>query len=174
MAELRAWVLAQLLCNPQQDDRALIREFLEGYYGPAGKPIESYLDLVQNASKGFNLTCSSPRSVPFLDFKTLADAARLWQEAEQAVAGDAVLLPRVRMAHLPIRYVWLARWDALRKDCAAAGSAWPLSESRHAVAEEFRTVAAGIADKPWTKVTIMNEGGWTPAAFLSDVEAHGG
>ena len=28
MAELRSWVLAQLLWNPQQDDRALIKEFL--------------------------------------------------------------------------------------------------------------------------------------------------
>ncbi|HEU0038341.1 MAG TPA: DUF4838 domain-containing protein, partial [Verrucomicrobiae bacterium] len=30
LGELRAWVLAQLLWNPQQDDRALIKEFLEG------------------------------------------------------------------------------------------------------------------------------------------------
>src|SRR5665213_297296 len=39
MAELRAWLLAQMLWNPQQDDRVLIKEFLDGYYGPAGRPI---------------------------------------------------------------------------------------------------------------------------------------
>jgi hypothetical protein len=170
MAEMRAWVLAQLLCNPRQDDRALIREFLSGYYGPAGKPIESYLELVQQAAKGFNLTCFTQRDAPFLDFKTLAAAEKLWQQAEQAVAGDDELLARVRLGHLPVRYVWLARWDALRKDCAAAGTAWPLNESRHETAEEFRAVAAGVPGKPWTKVTAINEGASTPAAFLSQVE----
>ncbi len=41
MSELRAWVLAQLLWNPViKDDKRLIREFLEGYYGP--KPARSY------------------------------------------------------------------------------------------------------------------------------------
>jgi hypothetical protein len=40
MAELRAWVLARLMWNPRQDDRALIKEFLEGYYGKAAaRPI---------------------------------------------------------------------------------------------------------------------------------------
>lgn len=170
MAEMRAWVLAQLLCNPQQDDRALIHEFLDGYYGAAGKPIAEYMDIVHNASKGFNLTCFSPRDAPFLDLKALVDAERLWQQAEQAVGSDEELLARVRMGHLPVRCVWLERWDALRKAAAAANMAWPLSESRHEVAEEFRTVAAGVPGKPWTKVTVMNESGWTPTAFLSEVE----
>ena len=173
MAELRAWLLAQLMCNPRQDDRALIREFLDGYYGPAGKPIERYLELVQNASQGFNLTCYSSRDVPFLDFKTLLEAEKLWQQAEQAVAGDEELLARVRMGHLPVRYVWLARWDALRKDCAAAGASWPMSDSRKKVAEEWRVVTDGVPGKPWSKVTAMSEGGLTPDAFLSPFEKGG-
>ena len=58
MAELRAWVLAQLLWNPQQDDRALIKEFLRGYYGKrAGDLIERYLELMHDASQGFYLRC---------------------------------------------------------------------------------------------------------------------
>ena len=58
MAELRAWLLAQLLWNPQQDDQALIQEFLNGYYGEAAaKPICHYLDLMQDISKGSYLAC---------------------------------------------------------------------------------------------------------------------
>src|SRR6202012_5687610 len=58
MAELRNWLLGQLLWNPQQDDRALIQEFLNGYYGPAAaKPIRRYLDLMQEASRGYYLGC---------------------------------------------------------------------------------------------------------------------
>ncbi len=172
MAELRAWVLAQLLRNPQQDDRALIREFLDGYYGPAGKPIESYLELLYDASRGYNLTCYSPINAPFLHFKTLVDAEKLWQHAEQAVAGNEELLARVRMGHLPVRYVWLSRWDALRQECAAAGAQWPLNDSRQKVAEEWRAVADGVPGKPWTKVSVLNESGLTPENFLSHLETH--
>ena len=58
MGELRAWLLAQLLWNPQQNDRALIQEFLDGYYGTAAaRPIRRYLDLMHSASKGFYLAC---------------------------------------------------------------------------------------------------------------------
>ena len=41
MAELRAWVLAQLLWNPQQDDRALIKEFLRGLLRRRGQGTSS-------------------------------------------------------------------------------------------------------------------------------------
>jgi hypothetical protein len=173
MAEMRAWVLAQLLVNPRQDDRALIREFLDGYYGPASRPIQRYLQLLFKASRGYNLTCGSPVDAPFLEFKTLAKAEKLWQEAERAVAGDEELLARVRLGHLPVRYVWLARWDALRKQCAAAGTDWPLSDSRQKVAQEWRAVAGGVTGKPWTKVTRLNEGGLTPENFLSQIEKAG-
>ena len=88
MAELRAWVLAQLLWNPQQDDRALIKEFLRGYYGKrAGDIIERYLELMQRASKGFVLRCYLGKDAPYLRFKPLAAAERLWQQAEAAAAG---------------------------------------------------------------------------------------
>jgi hypothetical protein len=170
MAELRAWVLAQLLVNPRQDDRALIQEFLDGYYGPAGKPITAYMELLQKASRGYNLTCYSPSSAPFLKFATLAKAEGLWQQAERAVAGDDELLARVRMGHLAVRYVWLVQWDSLNKECAAAGARWPLNKSRRDVAEEWRGVANGVPNKPWTKVTALNEGGLTPDAFLAGVE----
>jgi hypothetical protein len=53
MSELRAWVLAQLLYNPYQDDRVLIKEFLEGYYGAAADKIRQYMDLMYAASKGY-------------------------------------------------------------------------------------------------------------------------
>jgi len=173
MAELRAWVLAQLLCNPQQDDRALIREFLNGYYGLAGGPIESYLELLQNASRGYNLACYSPTDAPFLGFKTLAAAEELWQEAEQVVGENENLLARIRLGHLAVRYVWLSRWDALRKECAATGAKWPLDDSRKKVAEEWRAVANGIPGKPWTKVTALDEAGLSPENFLSSIEKGG-
>ena len=167
MAEMRAWVLAQQMWNPQQDDRALIQEFLKGYYGKAAEPIWKYLELLNDASRGYNLTCGSPTGAPFLRFKTLAEAEKLWQQAEHTVADNQELLARVRLGHLPVRYVWLVRWDALQKECAAANATWPLPDSRTEVAREWRDVADGVPGKPWTKVTLLSEGGETPEKFLS-------
>lgn len=171
MSELRAWVLAQLLWNPQQDGRALIHEFLEGYYGADAAPhLRRYLDLMHEASLGHKLTCYSGTDAPHLRFKPLAESERLWQEAERAAVGDAELRTRVRLGHLPVRYVWLSRWDSLRKECADAGAMWPLSESRKQVADDWMDVANGVAGKEWTKVTLLNEGKLTPEKWAARFE----
>lgn len=168
MAELRAWVLAQLLWNPHQDDRALINEFLEGYYGPDAAPhLRRYLDLMHAASKGQNLTCYSPTDAPHLRFKPLAEAEKLWQQAETAAANSPEFLERIRLGHLAVRYVWLSRWAQLRKEADALGAAWPLPASRQQVAEDWLAVAKGVPGKPWTKMTLLNEGGLTPEKWAA-------
>jgi Domain of unknown function (DUF4838) len=170
MAELRAWVLAQLMWNPQQNDEALIQEFLDGYYGKAGKPIRKYMDLMYSRSKGFYLGCFLRKAPPHFKFEAMAAAEALWEEAEQSVASNPELLQRVRMAHLPIRAVWLNYWPTLRHDCWEKNLSWPLPDSRKAVADEWREVARGIPGKDWTVVHHMNESGQTVEQFL---EAHG-
>jgi hypothetical protein len=169
MAEMRAWILAQLLWNPKQDDGALIREFLDGYYGAAGRPLGRYLELMQKASQGYNLTCFAPTDTPFLRFEPLAQAEAIWQEAEHAVADDGELLARVRQGHLAVQCVWLARWDALREECSHAGAAWPFTVTRGELARQWLATAQGVPDKPWTKVTAVREGGLTPQAFVAQI-----
>jgi len=166
MAELRAWVLAQLLWNPRQDDRALIDEFLRGYYGPvAAQPIRRYLELMHEASRGVSLTCYSPTDARFLHFETLVQAEQLWRQAESRVAHDPELLTRVRLGHLPVLYVWLARWEELRRECQEKNQVWPLPESRKQVAEEWLAIARGVPEKSWTHVKLLSEGGLTPERF---------
>jgi hypothetical protein len=168
MAELRAWLLAQLLWNPNQDDRALIKEFVEGFYGRnAAGPINRYLELMHAASKGVFLRCSMPaRPLPHLSFSTLSQAEKLWQEAESACRQEPENLVRVRLAHLPVRCAFLKSWSRLRRECWEQNGTWPLPESRKVVAEEFRSVCEGMPGKPWTQVTVMNEPGLTVENFL--------
>ena len=167
MAELRAWVLAQLLWNPDQDAKALIDEFLQGYYGAAAAPhLRHYLDLMFKASQGHNLTCYSGTDAPFLRFEPLAAAEKLWQRAAAASADTPDFLQRVRLGHLAVRYVWLSRWEPLRKECTDAGAKWPLPESRKQVAADWMSVAKGVEGQSWTKITLLNEGGLTPAKWV--------
>jgi hypothetical protein len=171
MAELRSWVLAQLLWNPRQDDRKLIHEFLQGYFGiAAAKPISEYLDLVYGASKDFYLACFLRKDPPpYLEFKTLAPAERLWQAAEKAAASDPERLIRARIAHLPVRLAILRHWDRLREQCLQQNSTWPLSDSRKQVAADFEEVCRGYPDRDWTHVQTLSEGGAKVVDFLSKV-----
>lgn len=167
MSELRAWVLAQLLWNPKRDDRALIDEFLEGYYGSkAAKPIKDYMTLLYDASANHKLGCYSGPDAGFLNFKYLSKAEELWQQAEKAAGDEPDLLERVKIAYLPVGYVWLSRWDKLRKECEESGAQWPVANSQAEFAAGWRSVANGFNGKEWTKVTLLSEGGLTPEKFL--------
>ncbi len=170
MAEMRAWVLAQLMWNPKQDDRALIREFLNGYYGmDAGKLIYRYLELVHKSSEGLFLGCYLRKEPPIhLQFSVLGEAERLWQQTETATASDPEKLMRVRIAHLPVRYAFIKYWNWLRHDCWERNMVWPLPESRKAVADEFRTVCKGIEGKDWTHVRALSEHGLNVDDFLKE------
>lgn len=166
MAEMHAWVQAQLLWNPHQDDRALRKEFLQGYYGAAARPILAYMDLLAKAAKPVPMNIWIGPNAPFFDAKTVLAAERLWQEAERAVAGSPDLLWRVRIGHLGIRYVILSRWFLLRRKAEAARLAWPLPESRKAVADEWIARATGPGPTGWSAVTHMNESGLTPQNWV--------
>ncbi len=166
MSELRAWVLAQLLRDPSQDDRKLIAEFLDGYYGKAAKPIGQYLQLMSDAAKGLYIGCFSSPGASFLRFEVLSKAEKLWQQAEDAVKDQPELLWRVRQGRLPVWYTWLVRWTPLRRECLRAGAEWPVAASRKALAQEWLAVATGPGPERWAPMTLINEGGITPAAFV--------
>jgi hypothetical protein len=168
MAELRAWVLAQLMWNPQQNDKALIEEFVRGYFGVAAAPyIIEYLSRMHDASAGYRLTCFSPTNTRFHHYSVLSTAERLWQQAEEAAASQPEHHLRVIMARRPLWYVWLSRWDALRAECFQMKTRWPLPPTRKEAADHFTVVARGVESAPWTRITLLNESGLTVDDFVA-------
>jgi len=112
MALLKAWVLAKLLWNADRDANALIREFLNGYYGPAGPHVGKFLDLVHRdaaVDHQYYLGCFVNSDSPFPSWKTVKAAEQALQQALAAVAGQPALQQRVRLAHLPLTYMQLCR-----------------------------------------------------------------
>ena len=168
-AELRAWVLAQLLWNPYQDDKKLIYEFLEGYYGKAAPYIWQYMELMHKAVKNYYLSCYVPAKTPFFNFETLSKAENLWQKAEKAVKDNPEIYWRVRQAHMPVYYAFLNNWARLRIECARRGSKWPFSFSRKEIAQEWLSVVTGKGPTGWTPMTHVNEGGLTPQRFVESL-----
>jgi hypothetical protein len=170
MEELRAWLLAQLLWAPYQDDSKLINEFLTGYYGAkAARPIRQYMDLMAHKAAGYYMGCNSPLGAPFLDLPTITTAEKLWQQAESAVKNDPDMLWRVRQGHLPVQYAFLARWSYLRRKAVQSGARWPLPASRRAAAAEWLQAAIGPGPAGWQPMTAINEGQTAPAAFVAEL-----
>ena len=143
MAELRAWVLAKLLWNPALDAQELIDEFIVGYYGPAGPHIKDYLQITHDAveASGDHLGCFSQHTAKFLSFETLSKGWERLKAAEAAVRDNSDLRFRVQVAQMPIMYVFIMRWDEMRRACENAGAEWPMDESIKATFEKFMETA---------------------------------
>jgi hypothetical protein len=154
MAELRAWVLAKLLWNPNLDGQKLIDEFIAGYYGPAAPHIKNYLNVTHDAveAAGDWLGCFSEHTAKFLSFETLSKGWTHLKAAEQAVQNDPDLRFRVQVDQLPAMYVFMMRWDEMRDAAKAANADWPMPESIQDAYDHF----VEIAKKK--NITRLNEG----------------
>ncbi len=170
MSELRAWVLAQLLWNPYQDDRKLIREFLAAYYGkPSARYILDYFELIRQAARPHFVGISHADATPFLRFQILVQAERLWQRAENSARGNPDRLWRVRQARLPISFVWLSQWVGLQRQCRELGQPWPINPSRKAYAAQWLATVNEPGPAGWSPMTVMRESGQTPAEFTAQL-----
>lgn len=103
---LRPYYGMKLLWNPDLDADAVMREFLDGYYGPAAEPILDYITLIHDKVENENLHMhlyTNP-AMGYLTDEVVAEAEALFDRAEAAVAGDADLLERVKVARMPLVY----------------------------------------------------------------------
>jgi len=175
-AELRGWVLARLLWNPDRDPDALIREFLDGYYGPAAPWIAGYLQLlVQTAQaiphypgssairdclvkrgyslgrQGCYLDLNTQPDAPFLTPKVIFAGLAAMQAAEGVSADNPELFSRVQRSALSLRYVLLLRWEELRRFAVRHSLDWPGPTNR---LDAFRQFARVYRDN---KITHLGE-----------------
>lgn len=109
MAMLRAYLIYKLMWDPDADDQAIIDDFVNGYYGPAGTYIRQYIDTLQQAlvDSGIQLDIfGDPIDAKdaFLSAEKMESYKQLFDEAEDAVKNDPELLRRVQVARLPIMY----------------------------------------------------------------------
>jgi len=110
MQELRAYLMAKTLWDPHYDTDKAIAEFCSAYYGPAGRYIRQYINLIhretQKDPKLHVAIYTHPKSYVTPDM--IAKAKDLFDRAEAAVPNDPTRLHRVQVARLPIMYAEIA------------------------------------------------------------------
>jgi hypothetical protein len=110
-AELRSWLMAKLLWNPDQDSDALVTEWMKGVYGPAEKPMRAWFDLLQEKVKDphQHFNCYPAPDIYYLSQDVLTQGDQLFDQAEKLAGDDAVASRYVAKARLDLRYVKLMR-----------------------------------------------------------------
>lgn len=108
-SEMRTWVVSKLMWNPDQDTDELVQQFMNGYYGAAAPALFAYEKRLEQELKASGQRLwiyDSPVSHKdgMLNAKNREQYNRLFDIAEAAVAGDDVMLRRVRLARLPLIY----------------------------------------------------------------------
>jgi len=116
--ELRQFVLAKLLWNPDINLDSLMNSFYRGYYGNAATWIKKYNSEMGKAQVASNLSLwiyGAPvqETGSFLTSDLIKKYDGYFDEAEFSVTLDPDRLPRVKKARLPLRY---AKIEIARKN----------------------------------------------------------
>ena len=111
LREMRSWILSKLMWNPDADVDALIGDFTDGYYGPAGKHIRAYLDLEERILRrdGVHGNCYVHPSDSMFTEEFIREGRRLFAEAKEAVASEPELYDRVETAEMPLCFLQMVK-----------------------------------------------------------------
>ena len=113
-AELKGWLLAKLMWNPDQPIAPLLKDFFSGYYGKGAPFAWQYcneLHKLQAASSATNnpLTIRKGPENPAIPDEFLERAADLWRQAADATKDDKATSYNVRMGAFAVDYMRLER-----------------------------------------------------------------
>jgi hypothetical protein len=132
MWDMKAWMLAKTMEDPNANSGKLVKEFTDGYYGAAGRYVREYLNIINKAlikRPAYINTVGNPAGYTFLDLKTVIAADTVFDKAESAVAGNQMLLDKVRFARTSLDRAICLRYKNLYRENSATPNAKPLEIS---------------------------------------------
>jgi len=167
-SELKQYLLARLLWNPDVDGEAVVKEFLEGYYGAAGPWIAKYITGLRDAlaGSGARLDIYEPpasHADGYLSAGHVAQYNAWFDRAEAAVQNNPPVLDRVKTARLPVQYAMLeiGKSDLFgpRGFHEEAGGRFAPKPAMTRLLEDFSQVCSRNG------VRTLNESGLTPRQY---------
>ena len=150
--QLRTWLIAQLMWNPQLDQQELTTEFLQGYYGAAAPYLQQYLDLMEQSflAKKTNLS-SFNTDFSFLTPEVTNQGMRLFEQAAAAVKTDKTLSDRVHREGLALDIATLSRYNILQRDARAAGQELLAPKDPQAAMAQYIKDAQSFGIRNWNE-----------------------
>lgn len=169
-SELKAYVLAKLLWNPYQDVEPIITDFLNGYYGAAGKYIAEYIKLMHDEMEKSNATLSifgSPwdNHETFLSEELIGRYYEIFEQGMAAVTDDPDLAFRVRTVKNQVDYAVL---DIAKKEIDSPRGAITKENGKRVVKPEIeKTLAEFLNVCELQGVTRVHEWHTPPREYVT-------
>ncbi|MEG3656894.1 DUF4838 domain-containing protein [Arenibacter palladensis] len=171
--ELRSYITAKLLWNPDQNLDALLTDFTIGYYEEAGIYIKEYIDEIHaklKEDKDFFLFLYGDPSEAFSSYLSpdlLSKYSQLFDDAEKAVAKKPEILARVKVARLGVD---IAELEASRKNINDRYRLLiPNEEGKKIINPLVTTLLDNFkAISAKNDITLMNEMGFTVTEYLAN------
>ena len=147
---MKVYLMAHLLWDPARDEKAIMDEFLNGYYGKAGPELRQALDIFAKSGSKVRLpSWDVGLQAVWLDLAAMNRATELFQKAEASVADDPVTLARVKRARLSLDHQWLQGYVNYREEAKQQGLNFlGPQDSGKAVADFCANIRAEIAAAP--------------------------
>ena len=114
-AELKSWLLAKWMWNPELPIEPLLKDFFEGYYGKGAPFVRRYFDELHALQIAYSTPSDKPLSIwvgpqnPAIPDAFLEKAAGLWDRAIAATKDDKATSYNVRMGAFAVDYMRLER-----------------------------------------------------------------
>ncbi len=109
--DLKSYVIAKLLWDPDEDVAELIREFTDGVYGQAATAMRAYIERISEAISGdIPMHIFDRPSAAYLTDELLDACAQLFDRAELAAENETIR-ERVRRERLSIEFTRAARME---------------------------------------------------------------
>jgi hypothetical protein len=120
--EMKHYVMAHALWNPNINTRQYINEFINGYYGAAAPMIRKYVFNQIARSSDARTTWRARTYIPrgadasYMSLKDMNLYTGLFNRAEQIVQNDPVILKRVKRMRLQVDNQWVAGYLRYKND----------------------------------------------------------
>jgi hypothetical protein len=155
LQELRNYIVAKTLWDPNYDTGKAIREFCAAFYGAAASHVLRYIELIHTATQRdpgrHVMIYTHPRD--YVTPAMISQARTILDEGESAVKSDPTFLHRVQVARLPMLYAEIV---------LAQGGAWVEKDGK--LVQDGATDVGALADRferiaRAEGVTMVREGG---------------
>lgn len=179
------WLLSHLMEDSTLDDRILIADYMNGYYGAAAPALTEWLELEESVTEKSMLRMKCVENFSKADhipYEVYLEGCCLFDEAELAVQYDEVRTRRVRQARACLDVSILNRYDTLLYMAEQRGTTFPVARETAAIryaltvaqtqaqAEDYRKEHPGAGIPHWEGNTpLLNwQTKYVPAALPAE------
>jgi len=119
---LKSYLISKLLWNPSVDDKATMKEFLNGYYGQAGNYLYDILMICEEVIKSKKIFLSTyMNDSSWLSAEEMTEIFKLFNLGISAVSEDKILRDRVLIEMYSFQMGWYLADPDTQKQVSSSG-----------------------------------------------------